>query len=507
MKILLFVLGLSLGSLVALSSTQPAAALQPGNIAYEVNYDAVLSGQVRVCDASANMDDAMDDWGVLQWNEAIGQNILSVSCSSPGVTILDTNSGSGACGYSDQPPFNPVPACADYPVSTSAGANLKQFWTPIPNTRVPPYTVNEKRTVVTQELGHNLGFAHQTNDPPTTSVMSAVNPYLFIEPTGVDIANYHTAYTVNPPSNITRSSPAAGQVQLGWDPSQVWNEKFFTIFRRNGAGDYNFIGTAPVNSNGILLTGQPAGTQWYQVGGFTLADCFGFGGFCAASAPFSVNVQAPTGTPDLIVVDVPANYTSDEGLTTPFVISVKNQGTAAAGPFSVRVEFGGSVRPYPQGVCAFNSGLAAGVTQVCTTNAVTWNFGGGTALVRVDYAGQVAESNESNNTKTGGLIAIRPKAPTAVFMAPPYAAYGYTDQSNFESGFGVTAQRRAGSCSLLSPFSISPNLNAPLSGTGTAVVIAPWSPVLHGYCYTVSITAIGPYANASPVTSDPANYP
>ncbi len=212
--------------------------------------------------------------------------------------------------------------------------------------------------------------------------------------------------------------------------------------------------------------------------------------------------------PDLIVTAAPGNSSPSEGASPSFLVEVRNQGTSAAGAFAVQLKFNGSARPYPQGVCAFNSGLPVAATQSCITSPVTANFAGGTILATVDYAGQVAESNEGNNTKSVGTLSVVPKSATSLFIAPPYAAYGYTDNSAFENGFGIKLQRKVNTCSGSTGWStFSQPLNAPLSGTGQAVTIAPFSPVLHGYCYRVKVTTLGPFANSSEKTSSTVWYP
>ena len=211
--------------------------------------------------------------------------------------------------------------------------------------------------------------------------------------------------------------------------------------------------------------------------------------------------------PDLIVTIAPGSSSPTEGTSPTFSVTVKNQGTEAAGPFAVQLKFNGAARPFPQGVCAFNSGLAVAATQSCTTNSVTANFAGGPITAVVDYGFQVAESNEGNNTKAGGTLGVKPKAPTALFIAPPYAAYGYTDNSLIETGFGVKLQRKSGTCSGSTGWTtFSQVLNPVRSGTGP-VTIAPFSPVLHGYCYRVKVQALGTYAHSSEPTSSTVWYP
>jgi subtilase family serine protease len=74
-------------------------------------------------------------------------------------------------------------------------------------------------------------------------------------------------------------------------------------------------------------------------------------------------------------------------------VTVKNQGTAAAGPFYVRVYNGAAVRD-----TVLVSALAAGASA-----AVAYNSGGcdGSWTTVADYTNVVPESNETNNTWNG----------------------------------------------------------------------------------------------------------
>ena len=90
----------------------------------------------------------------------------------------------------------------------------------------------------------------------------------------------------------------------------------------------------------------------------------------------------PTGDADLIVTRVQAAE-----------VTVKNHGTAAAGPFYVRVYNGAAVRD-----TVLVPGLAAGAST-----AVVYNSGGcdGFWTTVADYTNVVPESNETNNTFEG----------------------------------------------------------------------------------------------------------
>jgi hypothetical protein len=136
------------------------------------------------------------------------------------------------------------------------------------------------------------------------------------------------------------------------------------------------------------------------------------------------------------------------------------------------------------------------------------NFSGGPIVATVDYVPQVTESNEGNNTLSGGTLGVKPKAPINLVNYPPFAAYGYTDQSNIETGFGVKLERRVGSCTVGSWSTSSPGfqrLEGALSGNSSPRQVA--YAYTHGYCYRLKVTALGTYANSSEQTSSTFNYP
>ncbi len=273
---------LSLAVLALAALATPSRAAQPGNIDDEVNHNAVLDGQVRVCDLSTHMSAGLDAHAVLQWNEAIGAAILTVDCSTTGgyrgVTITDVQAGD--CGYDTSNPPKPKPACASFPPDQNR-VDLGQWWTPVPTT--DEYTPAQKQTIAVHELGHNLGFKHYLGDSIMDDRGSPFGPYRYTEPQPIDITNYHTAY-IPPAPTVSGSAGAPGQVQLSWTDNS-WNEESFAIYRDNV-----WVAVAARNTSSLLLTSQPPGSHLYKMGGFTRADCFGTGGFCAAGNEVPVTV-------------------------------------------------------------------------------------------------------------------------------------------------------------------------------------------------------------------------
>jgi hypothetical protein len=131
------------------------------------------------------------------------------------------------------------------------------------------------------------------------------------------------------------------------------------------------------------------------------------------SSNTTVNFTAsPTGggtCPDLVLKNVQISGTVANGNTFTVKFIVNNQGTADAGPFTVKAAFSvdqniGSVGKYPNDTLLFTAsftGLAAGAST--PTQSLPAVFSGfpihGTyyVVIKVDADDQVAECNETNN--------------------------------------------------------------------------------------------------------------
>lgn len=360
-----------------------------------MNHNAVLDGQVRVCDLSTHMSAGLDAHAVLQWNEAIGAAILTVDCSTTGgyrgVTITDVQAGD--CGYDTSNPPKPKPACASFPPDQNR-VDLGQWWTPVPTT--DEYTPAQKQTIAVHELGHNLGFKHYLGDSIMDDRGSPFGPYRYTEPQPIDITNYHTAY-IPPAPTVSGSAGAPGQVQLSWTDNS-WNEESFAIYRDNV-----WVAVAARNTSSLLLTSQPPGSHLYKMGGFTRADCFGTGGFCAAGNEVPVTVA---GTVDFEAYDYSPKPSQQSGTTTydeydstPFTVWVRNNGNLSAPASTVVMKFNGQTAPNPYGgVCNLPVIAAGGSASCVSIAAVSWTFAGGPVTVHADYNNVVPnESNEANN--------------------------------------------------------------------------------------------------------------
>jgi hypothetical protein len=153
-------------------------------------------------------------------------------------------------------------------------------------------------------------------------------------------------------------------------------------------------------------------------------------GVMARSEP--IRVGAVTASADLVVdgmVTTPAGPTA--GQPVQVAVTVKNQGTAAAGAFSVDVYRHRTTAPAPgtpgDAQCSV-AGLAPGAAAVCT-RTVTWaNAGTFSLWAQIDTGQAVTESSETNNVlgpRAITVVAAPPATPDLVITAlsnPPAAA-------------------------------------------------------------------------------------
>jgi hypothetical protein len=460
---------------------------------YALQQGMVAGTAVTACSSELPLSSQV---AVSRWNAALGFTAFSstANCATAAVVFTSTNFGAICPGQH---------ACT-FPsgITQDPSYSITNPTTVYFNPSVQSDNSDHTNRDLTHELGHVLGFGDYYDCSAGATLMDSTEVCWYTTPQALDITNYGSAYFADAVASLAGSSPTGGNATLTWNPSDVHNEDLYGVTR-----DGTLIGTAAKNAGAWISNAEPPGTHTYAVISHTSAYCASFGGYCG-SASVVLNVLNPA--VDLQAVSFSGSTSPNENDSKTYTLTVKNNGTIASGGSYQAIKFNGAFAPNGQGACYIASIAPNGGQASCTTGSILMNFGGGSIAVTADNYNNVGESNEGNNVFSSGTLAVKPLAPTAVFVSPPFAAYGYTDRSAIETGFGVTMKRRSGGCgsSGWSPVpGFTPYLNAPLSGNSRAVTIAPWSPVTHGYCYRVTVTALGPYANSSGVTGSDVNYP
>jgi hypothetical protein len=112
----------------------------------------------------------------------------------------------------------------------------------------------------------------------------------------------------------------------------------------------------------------------------------------------SRGMDTPGGQPDLIPVEVKPQYCNRDGLN--LIVTIRNQGTAAAGPSTTRVVFntGASpTQPTPALAVGAQVDLIFAIPAGCFSPDCQFR-------ITADSTGVVAESNEVNNTVSGTCL-------------------------------------------------------------------------------------------------------
>jgi hypothetical protein len=210
--------------------------------------------------------------------------------------------------------------------------------------------------------------------------------------------------------NITLGGTAAGTAQVGGLAPGATATVTVDAGRR-GAGSYAAAATVDP-ANQVAETNEGNNT-------FT------------SGSPLVVG-QAPG--PDLQITGVTPNPSSPAaGQQVTFAVQVTNRGTSAAGASVTRVAVGGSTLNANTG--AINAG------QTVTVNVGTWTAtnGGATATATADATGQVAETNETNNTATQSIVVGRgASVPFTSYEAEAGRYQGTLLQADAERTFGHT---------------------------------------------------------------------
>ncbi|WP_086669424.1 CARDB domain-containing protein [Lentzea kentuckyensis] len=142
--------------------------------------------------------------------------------------------------------------------------------------------------------------------------------------------------------------------------------------------------------------------------------------------------QAPG--PDLQITGITPNPSSPAaGQQVTFAVQVNNRGTSNAGASVTRVVVGGST------LTANTSAINAGQTVTVTVGSWTATNGGATATATADASGQVAETDENNNTSTQSIVVGRgASVPFTSYEAESGRYQGTLQQADAKRTFGHT---------------------------------------------------------------------
>ena len=516
----------------SVASAHHAAATPLG--AYN-NWALVNGGSVSVCNQTTNAGTGASHFasGTSMWT-SVGGTIAFVSCTNP--QVIFANDPGMSCGNPPVPSGQWV-GCAFSPNSDTQTTGFQAYL----GASLAPLSDNKKIKTVGHELGHVFNLDHAGNCGFEVMAQGCEPTTL----TALDIGRFRGIYNPPAPLTIGGNSPGVGQVTLNWSyTDDSHSEKAFAAYRLDG-GNWTLLSTVsiPRNATSVTFGGQPGGNQYYGVGPTTAAGCYPTGGLCGHRDMTSpVNVQ-PGANFEVVSANPSAGVTMSEGTSQAWTLTIRNSGTANAPPFAVRVEFGSATsstaRPNPEGVCAFNSGMAAGGQLQCTTIAVNANWGGtanDSVVIKMDYLNQVTETNETDNVSVRGALSITPQGPIEspdndVVTWPAGgslvcgavggdACYAWKDRSAIEKssgGYKVQIQRKLVSGTTTCSSSSYSNWNdeisySGVSGTGTTT-FDDFDPVgtsssSTGYCYRIRVRAVGPTGESSWVTdSQPQFYP
>jgi PKD repeat protein/subtilisin family serine protease len=149
-----------------------------------------------------------------------------------------------------------------------------------------------------------------------------------------------------------------------------------------------------------------------------------------------VTITGVAAMPDLVVDSITyAPSTPTVGSAVNFTAVVRNQGNAAAGQFTVRLQ-GGGAYPYQDRTV---SSLAAGAS-VTLTFSLTLSTSPETFTAIADVLGQVAESNEENNTRQVTITGIVPAPQGRLSTDKTSYVLGETVRITFQNTGSVTIE-------------------------------------------------------------------
>ncbi|QAA77296.1 MAG: hypothetical protein BIP78_1530 [Candidatus Bipolaricaulis sibiricus] len=233
----------------------------------------------------------------------------------------------------------------------------------------------------------------------------------------IDWSSYTTGpiapYSSRGPTTDGRSKP-----DLAAPANVTTGVSFYNPFPGTSAAAPHVAGVA------ALLKAENAALTRATLTSRILSFCVAMGDPYAFGAGRLVASPQPTAQPDLVIQSITHSPTNPTvGSTVTFQVTVRNQGTASAGAFTVRLQ--GTGPSQDQSV----SSLAAGAS-VTRTFTLPLSTTPETFTATADVFNQVSESDETNNT---GQV-------TVVGQAPPPQAQLTTDKASYVVGetVGIT---------------------------------------------------------------------
>lgn len=192
----------------------------------------------------------------------------------------------------------------------------------------------------------------------------------------------------------------------------------------------------------------------------------------------------------------------NEGTTTAFTLTVRNNGTVPSSSGVMQIRIGGVT---PAGsTCTVASVPPYGGTASCVTGGVAWSFGGGSVAVLADYTSVISETNEANNQFGWGSIGVKPNNPTNVRVcSTPCDLYGFRNNSSIDTGFGVIVQKRT-TCSSGTWIQVGSNILLPAKGLTDDVYFYDF---VGPGCFRVRVQTLGPIVHSDLITSSGVYFP